>query len=65
MKILISVLLNMPRVVALEVKRNRVNKGTVSYLKILNECVMCCRVYNIMLNFLSKETGLCLTPIKI
>ena len=44
MKILISVLLNMPRVVTLEVKRNRVNKGTVSYLTILNGVTRMCYV---------------------
>ena len=44
MKILISVLLNMRRVVTLEVKRNGVNKGTVSYLKILNGVTRMCYV---------------------
>ena len=44
MKILISVLLNMPRVVALEVKRNGVNEGTVSYSKILKGVTWMCYV---------------------
>ena len=44
MKLLISVVLNMPRVVALEAKRNGVNEGTVSYLKILNGVTRMCYV---------------------